>query len=78
MEIALWVIAAIVTLLTSRASAQNCQQLADSTDGCNFYTDCLEVASPCGPDGYALAYGNRYCLRFGEKSNSFNAAVSDP
>ena len=77
MQIAKWAsIAVLVALLTIRTSALTCQQLADSTDGCEFYTDCLEVASPCGSSGYALAYGKKYCLRFGEQRHRFNAAVS--
>ena len=77
MQIAKWgSIAVLVALLALRTSALTCQQLANSPDGCDFYTDCLEVASPCGPSGYALAYGNKYCLRFGEQRDLFNAAVS--
>ena len=31
---------------------------------CGFYRDCLEPAITCGPTGYALGYGERYCTKF--------------
>jgi hypothetical protein len=31
--------------------------------GCQFYT-CLEAQHPCGPDGYYLEFGDKYCVRF--------------
>ena len=31
---------------------------------CNFYSSCLEKAKTCGPNGYALGYGAKYCARF--------------
>ncbi|KAM5461826.1 hypothetical protein MferCBS49748_007028 [Microsporum ferrugineum] len=33
-------------------------------DSCAFYKSCLEAAVPCGPEGYAIAYGDHYCLKF--------------
>lgn len=71
-----WAILATLALLASRAAAVDCQQLANSTEGCDFYTQCLEVESPCGPQGYALGYGDKYCVRFGEYSDLFDEAVS--
>ena len=35
---------------------------------CSFYEDCLETRYHCGPDGYPLGYGEKYC-------NKFNAAI---
>lgn len=32
---------------------------------CSFYTRCLEASHPCGPRGYAITYGKRYCEAFG-------------
>lgn len=33
-------------------------------DTCDFYIDCLEEDVSCGPQGYALGYGHKYCERF--------------
>ena len=72
----LWAVLMSLALLSSRATAVDCQQLADDRTGCDFYPKCLEATSPCGPSGYALGYGDKYCVRFGEDSNLFDAAVS--
>ncbi len=32
--------------------------------GCDFYVDRLDDAFPCGPSGYARAYGRPYCEYF--------------
>jgi len=32
--------------------------------GCDFYRSCVEDKFQCGPDGYALGYGEKYCQRF--------------
>ena len=37
---------------------------------CRWYPDCLEAAHPCGSDGYALAYGQHYCLAFASANAS--------
>ncbi len=31
---------------------------------CAFYAGCLERSIPCGNDGYALAFGEKYCTAF--------------
>lgn len=31
---------------------------------CNFYSDCLEKEVHCGPSGYPLGYGLKYCNAF--------------
>jgi len=31
---------------------------------CSFYEDCLETRYHCGPDGYPLGYGKKYCNKF--------------
>ena len=36
---------------------------------CLWYPNCLEAAHPCGPDGYALSYGEHYCSAFSNASN---------
>lgn len=34
------------------------------SNGCAFYRDCLEARIPCGPNGYAIGYGFKYCNAF--------------
>ncbi|TPX69593.1 hypothetical protein SpCBS45565_g02314 [Spizellomyces sp. 'palustris'] len=48
---------------------QNCT--APTPHTCTFYTSCLEVAIPCGPDGYAIGYGNKFCSKFQENADKF-------
>ena len=43
-------------------SAASCQLPVERT--CAFYAACLEAEKPCGPAGYALGYGEKYCARF--------------
>jgi hypothetical protein len=31
---------------------------------CSYYAACLEKAIPCGDDGYALSFGEKYCTAF--------------
>ncbi|KAG4068176.1 hypothetical protein HA402_008817 [Bradysia odoriphaga] len=39
---------------------------------CIFYRDCLEAKIPCGPKGYALGYGFKYCNAFMKHYSSFS------
>lgn len=41
-------------------------------DDCTFYTDCIESAYSCGPRGYPISQGLRYCTRF----QSYRARLS--
>jgi hypothetical protein len=43
-------------------TSDSCQAPVERT--CAFYSACLEVQQPCGADGYALGYGEKYCSRF--------------
>lgn len=36
---------------------------------CSFYVSCLEETNPCGADGYAVGYGDKYCNRFLENES---------
>jgi hypothetical protein len=47
--------------------------LAKSGD-CNFYKK-IEDIKKCGPNGYPLAYGGKYCEKFGLNYNNFNTDV---
>lgn len=40
------------------------------TRHCGFYSACLERALPCGEQGYALGFGERYCTAFRSSSLS--------
>ncbi|KAJ0392393.1 hypothetical protein P43SY_003954 [Pythium insidiosum] len=41
-------------------------------DSCAFYLDCLEATFPCGADGYAVGYGNKYCRAFADNEAWFS------
>ncbi|KAL4477721.1 hypothetical protein ABPG74_002871 [Tetrahymena malaccensis] len=41
---------------------------------CGWYINCLEDAYMCGPKGYPVGYGYKYCSRFVEKFNKFSPA----
>ena len=51
---------------------QHCIDLANNGD-CEFYS-CFENRRNCGPNGYMIGYGGKYCHRFGQHYDSFNAA----
>jgi hypothetical protein len=40
-------------------------------DDCSFYRSCVETAHPCGDDGYALGFGERFCNVFMEHDDAF-------
>ncbi len=44
------------------AARLSCQNPEPGT--CTFYASCLENSIACGPNGYALGYGAKYCSRF--------------
>lgn len=67
-----------VLLLTACSLAvadESCQDMAVSGN-CNFYSQCVEKRVPCGPNGYALGYGGKYCVKFGEYIDCFTQDVS--
>jgi hypothetical protein len=41
-------------------------------DSCAFYMGCLEAKFPCGSDGYAVGYGNKYCRAFSDNAAQFS------
>ena len=51
---------------------QQCQEPVGQT--CSWYRNCLESAHECGPDGYAIQYGLRYCNRFRDHEQVFSPA----
>lgn len=42
-------------------------------DSCDFYSDCLEDKYHCGPDGYPIGYGLKFCNIFGAAKPRFTA-----
>lgn len=52
-----------VFLLPGAALAGGPSCAISAAPGCGFYATCIERACPCGPDGYALGYGRKYCRR---------------
>jgi hypothetical protein len=43
-------------------------------DDCAFYRACFDARSPCGAEGYALAYGERLCHAFVAGRAAFSPA----
>lgn len=41
---------------------------------CDYYTKCVEPAVNCGPKGYPLGYGLKYCQAFTAKKDKFTPA----
>jgi hypothetical protein len=39
---------------------------------CSFYEDCLETRYHCGPDGYPLGYGKKFCNKFNAARDKFS------
>jgi len=42
-------------------------------DSCSFYFDCLESRYHCGPSGYPIGYGQKYCEKFVSSRNELSA-----
>jgi hypothetical protein len=55
----------------SLSFSQTCQDLS-SDETCTFYQTCLEDEYSCGPDGYPMGYGYKYCEKFLEYLNEFS------
>ncbi len=56
------VIGALLSFLPPPVSS-SCVNPAQNTT-CLWYPNCLEAAHACGPEGYAISYGQRYCDAF--------------
>jgi len=42
-------------------------------DNCSFYANCLESRYNCGPSGYPIGYGHKYCEKFSLDRSLFNS-----
>jgi len=60
----------LLTLLVA-ALTQDCKNLPFAPKNCDYYTQCLEPKFKCGPTGYPIGYGNKYCNKFLEFFNDF-------
>ena len=65
----------VVLYLTVSVKAQDCKALANDGN-CDFYTQCVEPRFQGGPNGYPLAYLDKYCRRFTNKQSCFTSDVS--
>lgn len=52
-------------------SADTCQSTIENFS-CEFYKLCLEDKYDCGPDGYPVGYGYKYCSKFVSFLNDFS------
>lgn len=57
----IYIISCCIFFCVHGASATtDCQALANDGD-CSFYSQCVENKIPCGINGYALSYGDKFC-----------------
>ena len=70
-------LAAEATNATCTANAELYPTIASCstpvTRHCGFYSACLERALPCGEQGYALGFGERYCTRSATRRSASRA-----
>ena len=53
-----------ISINCSFFTTPNCPALVDTRYNCNFYSECLEEKFQCGPTGYPIGYGGKYCSKF--------------
>ncbi|KAJ7104558.1 hypothetical protein C8R43DRAFT_1047231 [Mycena crocata] len=53
---------AIIALQDNSNAPRECTH--PPPDSCAFYGDCLESRYNCGPTGYPIGYGQKYCTKF--------------
>src|SRR3954468_15775580 len=58
----------------SPARADDCTEPLPGT--CYFYRLCLDQRMGCGEHGYAVGYGEKYCLRFNHEDRLSELGVS--
>ncbi|OXA40396.1 uncharacterized protein LOC118439352 [Folsomia candida] len=56
---------------TTKISAQTLSRCVSYERDCSFYSRCLEKAIPCGAQGYATGYGEKYCIIFTKNVSKF-------
>ncbi|KAJ3325670.1 CCR4-NOT regulatory complex component [Boothiomyces sp. JEL0866] len=55
-------------LPVAQAVNSSCQPIAND---CSFYLNCVEPTYPCGPSGYAIGYGHRFCQAFKDGESQY-------
>jgi hypothetical protein len=55
----------------NETTTNECAQLA--YDNCAFYASCLESRYNCGPFGYPIGYGARFCQAFSDQRSKFSS-----
>ncbi|CAK5266083.1 unnamed protein product, partial [Mycena citricolor] len=43
-------------------------------NNCSFYAECLETRYHCGPQGYPIGYGQKFCTKFQAQATRFTPA----
>lgn len=60
-----------VSTYLATASAYYSDDCSKLLDDCEFYT-CMETKRACGPKGYQVGFGRKYCLKFTENQTKFS------
>jgi hypothetical protein len=71
-SLALTLLLVVPSLAASLVERQGCSTCKPSGDTCSFY-NCVESRYSCGPEGYPLGYGLKYCNGFQENLSSFSS-----
>lgn len=74
MRILFFIVLILISLLKVTNATQSVLSLLANNFDCQFYKE-LEDKKNCGSNGYPVAYGYKYCVKFGENINSFNDDV---
>ena len=74
MRILFFTVLILISLLKVTNATQSVLSLLANNGDCQFYKE-LEDKKNCGSNGYPVAYGYKYCVKFGENINNFNDDV---
>ena len=74
MKIQLFTVLITISLFKTLNASQARMSLLANNGDCQFYKE-LENTKQCGLNGYPIAYGYKYCVKFGENINTFNDDV---
>lgn len=69
----IFVLCGLLFLGSVSVSAQLPAGCIPSQTNCTFYASCVESAIPCGPSGYAIGYGQKFCNLFTQNFNDFSS-----
>ena len=60
--------------LNFRTPSNTTNECSDPPYGqCSFYADCLKARYHCGPNGYPIGYGLKYCEKFKAAQPTFSS-----